>query len=144
MAESFTSNEVTFRLARFRRRVPRSRAAPHAVLGLWGVGQDVLESGGRGPLLAEALAHRRGVRERAGGIGKTAWYAAAGVARPLRVDPRTSTWSRIGRPGEGECRGTSTPVPGAFRGLSAAWTGKALTALKETNALVRAHPLSTR
>ncbi|MFH8927677.1 ATP-binding protein [Streptomyces pristinaespiralis] len=111
--------------------MPRSRAALHAVLGGWGVSQDVLESaelvlselvtnalrvrvpsdrqvgvriarlledgllrlevsdagsgrpevrapgdeetGGRGLLLVEALAHRWGVEERAGGIGKTVW-----------------------------------------------------------------------
>ncbi|MFF0035229.1 ATP-binding protein [Streptomyces mirabilis] len=124
-------NEVTFRLTRCRRSVPRARALAHAVLGEWGVGQDVLESaelvlselvtnalrvrvpsdrlvgvriarsvedgllrvevsdagsgrpevrapgdedtGGRGLLLVEALAHRWGVEERAGGIGKTVW-----------------------------------------------------------------------
>ncbi|WP_266582201.1 ATP-binding protein [Streptomyces sp. NBC_00365] len=131
MAESLGSNEVTFRLSRCRRSVPRSRAALHAVLGGWGVSQDVLESaelvlselvtnalrvrvpsdrqvgariarsledgllrlevsdagsgrpevqapgdeetGGRGLLLVEALAHRWGVEERTGGIGKTVW-----------------------------------------------------------------------
>ncbi|MFF6784376.1 ATP-binding protein [Streptomyces sp. NPDC012510] len=31
------------------------------------------ETGGRGLLLVEALAHRWGVEERAGGIGKTVW-----------------------------------------------------------------------
>jgi hypothetical protein len=44
MAESLGSNEVTFRLSRCRRSVPRSRAALHAVLGGWGVSQEVLES----------------------------------------------------------------------------------------------------
>lgn len=44
MAESLGSNEVTFRLSRCRQSVPRSRAALHAVLGGWGVGQEVLES----------------------------------------------------------------------------------------------------
>lgn len=131
MAESLSSKEVTFRLSRCRRSVPRSRAALHAVLGGWGVDQDVVESaqlvlselvtnalrvpvpsdrqvsvriaraledgllrlevsdagsgrpevrapgddetGGRGLLLVEALAHRWGVDERAGGIGKTVW-----------------------------------------------------------------------
>ncbi|MEV7982581.1 ATP-binding protein [Streptomyces sp. NPDC086519] len=131
MTESVNSNEVTFRLSRCRRSVPRSRAALHAVLGGWGVTQDVLESaelvlselvtnalrvrvpsdrqvgvriarcledgllrlevsdagsgrpevrapgdeetGGRGLLLVEALAHRWGVEERTGGIGKTVW-----------------------------------------------------------------------
>lgn len=131
MAESLGSNEVTFRLSRCRRSVPRSRAALHAVLGEWGVAQDVLgtaelvlselvtnalrvpvpsdrqvgvriarssadgllrlevsdagsgrpevrapgddETGGRGLLLVEALAHRWGVDERAGGVGKTVW-----------------------------------------------------------------------
>ncbi|WP_416976296.1 ATP-binding protein [Streptomyces sp. T028] len=111
--------------------MPRSRAALHAVLGGWGVGQDVLETaelvlselvtnalrvpvpsdrqvgvriarspaegllrlevsdagsgtpevrapgdeetGGRGLLLVEALAHRWGVEKRAGGIGKTVY-----------------------------------------------------------------------
>ncbi|MFG2960600.1 ATP-binding protein [Streptomyces sp. NPDC048291] len=111
--------------------MPRSRAALHAVLGGWGVGQDVLEAaelvlselvtnalrvsvpsdrqvgirivrlltdgllrlevsdagsgtpevrvpgdeetGGRGLLLVEAMAHRWGVDRRAGGIGKTVW-----------------------------------------------------------------------
>lgn len=124
-------NEVTFRLPRSRQSVPRSRAALHAVLGGWGVSQDVLESaelvlselvtnalrvpvprdrqvgvriarlledgllrlevsdagagkpevrvpcdeetGGRGLLLVEAMAHRWGVEGRAGGIGKTVW-----------------------------------------------------------------------
>ncbi|WP_308011120.1 ATP-binding protein [Streptomyces sp. AC495_CC817] len=37
-------NEVTFRLSRSRRSVPGSRAALHAVLGGWGVSQDILES----------------------------------------------------------------------------------------------------
>ena len=131
MAESLSSNEVTFRLSRSRRSVPRSRAALHAVLGGWGVDQDVLDSaelvlselvtnalrvlvpsdrqvgvriarsledgllrlevsdagpgrpevrapdgdeiGGRGLVLVEALAHRWGVDERVGGIGKTVW-----------------------------------------------------------------------
>ncbi|MEU7468148.1 ATP-binding protein [Streptomyces sp. NPDC044984] len=131
MAESLGSNEVTFRLSRCRRSVPRSRAVLHAVLGGWGAGPDVLDSaelvlselvtnalrvrvpsdrqvgvriarlledgllrlevsdagpgrpevrapgddetGGRGLLLVEALAHRWGVDERAGGIGKTVW-----------------------------------------------------------------------
>ncbi|MER5752758.1 ATP-binding protein [Streptomyces sp. NPDC002088] len=131
MAESSSSNEVTFRLSRSRRSVPRSRAVLHAVLGCWGVNQEVLDSaelvlselvtnalrvrvpsgrqvgvriarsledgllrlevsdagsgrpevrapgdeeaGGRGLLLVEALAHRWGVQERAGGIGKTVW-----------------------------------------------------------------------
>ncbi len=124
-------NEVTFRLTRCRRTVPRSRALAHAVLGEWGVSQDVLEAAelvlselvtnalrvpvpsdrqvgvriarslaegllrlevsdagagrpevrapgdeetcGRGLLLVEALAHRWGVVEREGGIGKTVW-----------------------------------------------------------------------
>ncbi|MGW2045036.1 Uma2 family endonuclease [Streptomyces sp. NPDC001858] len=36
--------------------------------------------------------------ERLKGINeKTAWYAAAGVARLLQVDPRTGTWSLFGR-----------------------------------------------
>ncbi|UUU34344.1 ATP-binding protein [Streptomyces sp. CA-210063] len=124
-------NEVTFRLTRCRRSVPRARALVHAVLGEWRVDQDILEAaelmlselvtnalrvrvpsdrqvgvriarsledgllrlevsdagsgrpevrapgdeeaGGRGLLLVEALAHRWGVDERAGGIGKTVW-----------------------------------------------------------------------
>ncbi|WP_329216702.1 ATP-binding protein [Streptomyces sp. NBC_01485] len=111
--------------------MPRTRALAHAVLGEWGVSQDVLESAelvlselvtnalcvpvpsdrrvgvriarslaegllrlevsdagsgrpearapgdeetcGRGLLLVEALAHRWGVEERVGGIGKTVW-----------------------------------------------------------------------
>ncbi|MER6323204.1 ATP-binding protein [Streptomyces coelicoflavus] len=131
MAESLGSNEITFRLSRCRQSVPRSRAALHAVLGDWGVSQEVLDSaelvlselvtnalrvpvpgdrqvgvriarsltdgvlrlevsdagsgrpevrvpgddeiGGRGLLLVEALAHRWGVNERTGGIGKTVW-----------------------------------------------------------------------
>lgn len=124
-------NEVTFRLTRCRRSVPRTRALAHAVLGGWGVDQDVLEAAelvlselvtnalcvpvpsdrqvgvriarsledgllrlevsdagsgrpgvrvpgdeetcGRGLLLVEAVAHRWGVEERVGGIGKTVW-----------------------------------------------------------------------
>ncbi|MFJ2263403.1 ATP-binding protein [Streptomyces sp. NPDC087844] len=111
--------------------MPRTRALAHAVLGAWGVAQDVLEvaelllselvtnalrahapssqqvgvriarstadgllrlevsdeapgrpevrtpsddeTGGRGLLLVEALAHRWGVEEREGGTGKTVW-----------------------------------------------------------------------
>ena len=37
-------NDVTFRLPRNRRSVPRARALLHAVLGGWGVGQAVLDS----------------------------------------------------------------------------------------------------
>jgi hypothetical protein len=44
----------------------------------------------------------------------------------------------------GDFSGTFKPVPGTFRGLSAGSAGKALTALKEANALVRACFLSTR
>jgi len=125
-------NEVTFRLTRCRRSVPRTRALAHAVLGEWGVGQEVVETaelvlselvtnalrvhvpsgqqvgvriarsledgllrlevsdegqgrpevrtpsdeetGGRGLLLVEALAHRWGVEEHeAGAGGKTVW-----------------------------------------------------------------------
>ncbi|MCX4726264.1 Uma2 family endonuclease [Streptomyces sp. NPDC090052] len=37
--------------------------------------------------------------ERLKGINeKTAWYAAAGVARLLQIDPRTGTWSLFTRP----------------------------------------------
>ncbi|MBP5861005.1 ATP-binding protein [Streptomyces scabiei] len=44
MAENSTVNEVTFRLPRSPRSVPRSRAVLHAVLGGWGVSQGTLES----------------------------------------------------------------------------------------------------
>ncbi|WP_338686492.1 ATP-binding protein [Streptomyces acidiscabies] len=131
MAETSDPNEVTFRMSRASRTVPRSRAALHAVLTNWRVSQDVLETAelvlselvtnalrvrvpwdrqvgvriarlsadgmlrlevsdagsgrpevqvpgdeetcGRGLLLVEALAHRWGVAEREGGIGKTVW-----------------------------------------------------------------------
>jgi Uma2 family endonuclease len=46
--------------------------------------------------------------ERLKGINeKTAWYAAAGVARLLQIDPRTGTWSFFTRPAraDGEYRG---------------------------------------
>ncbi|KUO21056.1 ATP-binding protein [Streptomyces dysideae] len=43
MAEHSGSNEVTFRLSRSRRSVPRARALLHAVLGSWGTAQEVLE-----------------------------------------------------------------------------------------------------
>lgn len=123
------SNEVTFRLSRSRRSVPRARAVLHAVLGDWGTAQEVVDNAelvlselvtnalrvpvpsdrqvgvritrslgegllrlevsdagggrpevreageeetcGRGLLIVEALAHRWGYEERAGGIGKT-------------------------------------------------------------------------
>ncbi|WP_308286956.1 ATP-binding protein [Streptomyces liliiviolaceus] len=131
MTGSPASNEVTFQLPHCRRSVPRTRALAHAVLGAWGVGQDVLdvaelllselvtnalrahapsdrqvgvriarstadgllrlevsdecegrpevrtpsddETGGRGLLLVEALAHRWGVEEHEAGPGKTVW-----------------------------------------------------------------------
>ncbi|WP_046727355.1 ATP-binding protein [Streptomyces humi] len=131
MAESLSSDEVTFRLSRSPQSVPRSRAALHAALGGWHADQDLLEAaelvlselvtnalrvpvprdrqvgvriarspsegllrlevsdagsgtpevrapgdeetGGRGLLLVEAMAHRWGVEERAEGIGKTVW-----------------------------------------------------------------------
>ncbi|MFD0305100.1 ATP-binding protein [Streptomyces sp. NPDC127119] len=131
MTGSPGSNEVTFQLPHCRRSVPRTRALAHAVLGEWGVGQDVLdvaelllselvtnalrapassgrqvgvriaratadgllrlevsdegagrpevrtpsddETGGRGLLLVEALAHRWGVEEHEAGTGKTVW-----------------------------------------------------------------------
>lgn len=38
------ADDVTFRLSRSRRSVPRARAVLHAVLGDWGVGQEALES----------------------------------------------------------------------------------------------------
>ncbi|MDX3453598.1 ATP-binding protein [Streptomyces sp. ME02-8801-2C] len=124
-------NELTFRLSRCHRSVPRTRALAHAVLGEWGVDQDILEAAelvlselvtnalrvpvpsdrqvgvriarslaegllrlevsdagsglpqvrtpgdeetcGRGLLLVEALAHRWGVEDRVGGVGKTVW-----------------------------------------------------------------------
>ncbi|GHH94930.1 ATP-binding protein [Streptomyces capillispiralis] len=39
-----SSNDLTFRLPRSRRSVPRARAALHAVLGEWGVGQETLDT----------------------------------------------------------------------------------------------------
>lgn len=44
MTESVSLNEVTFRLSRSRRSVGRTRALAHAVLGAWGVGQEVVET----------------------------------------------------------------------------------------------------
>ncbi|MGW1896166.1 ATP-binding protein [Streptomyces hirsutus] len=38
-----SSNDITFRLSRSRSSVPRARALLHAVLGRWGVAQEVLE-----------------------------------------------------------------------------------------------------
>ncbi|WP_217164012.1 ATP-binding protein [Streptomyces sp. AC512_CC834] len=38
------SNDVTFRLPRDRRSVPRARALLHAVLDTWGVGQETLDN----------------------------------------------------------------------------------------------------
>ncbi|MGW4160248.1 Uma2 family endonuclease [Streptomyces sp. NPDC004788] len=57
--------------------------------------------------------------ERLKGINeKTAWYAAARVARLLQIDPRTGTWSLFTRPGEGEYKavvhgkyGEDVPLP---------------------------------
>ena len=140
-------NEVTFRLPRCHRSVPRARAALLAVLGDWGIDQEVLgnaelvlselvtnalrvpvpsdrqvgvriartvdegmlrlevsdagagtpelrepgdeETGGRGLLLVEALAHRWGVEKRAGGIGKTVFAELKApdiVAEPVEVE----------------------------------------------------------
>ncbi|MFC8371867.1 MULTISPECIES: ATP-binding protein [unclassified Streptomyces] len=39
-----SSNDITFRLPRSRRSVPRARALLHAVLGDWGVGQETLDN----------------------------------------------------------------------------------------------------
>lgn len=164
MAESPDPNEVTFRMSRTTRTVPRSRAALHAVLSDWRVGQDVLETAelvlselvtnalrakapwdrqvgvrivrpvedgllrlevsdagsgrpevqqpgdeetcGRGLLLVDALAHRWGVAEREGGIGKTVWAevkASDIVAEPegrevaavtVRVGQYVRVWGR--------------------------------------------------
>jgi anti-sigma regulatory factor (Ser/Thr protein kinase) len=140
-------NEVTFRLPRCHRSVPRARAALIAVLGDWGVDQEVLsnaelvlselvtnalrvpvpsdrqvgvriartvdegmlrlevsdagagtpelrepgdeETGGRGLLLVEALAHRWGVEKRAAGIGKTVFAELKApdiVAEPVETE----------------------------------------------------------
>jgi anti-sigma regulatory factor (Ser/Thr protein kinase) len=140
-------NEVTFRLPRCHRSVPRARAALLAVLGDWGVDQEVLgnaelvlselvtnalrvpvpsdrqvgvriartvdegtlrlevsdagagtpelrepgdeETGGRGLLLVEALAHRWGVEKRAAGIGKTVFAELKApdiVAEPVETE----------------------------------------------------------
>ncbi|PWI06751.1 ATP-binding protein [Streptomyces sp. NWU339] len=43
MAHSFGTDDITFRLSRSRGSVPRARAMLHAVLGGWGVAQEVLE-----------------------------------------------------------------------------------------------------
>ncbi|MFJ5304094.1 ATP-binding protein [Streptomyces sp. NPDC088350] len=83
-------NEVTFRLPRCHRSVPRARAALLAVLGDWGVDQEVLgnaelvlselvtnalrvpvPSDRQVGVRVEAFAHRWGVEKRAGGVGKT-------------------------------------------------------------------------
>lgn len=161
MAESLSSNEVTFRLSRTPRSVPRSRAALHAVLGGWGADQTLLEAaelvlselvtnalrvpvpgdrqvgvriarspadgllrlevsdagsgrpevrapedeetGGRGLLLVEAVAHRWGVEERTGGIGKTVWAELKApdiVAEPVGKEVaaaivRPGQWVRV-------------------------------------------------
>ncbi len=39
-----SSNDISFRLPRSRRSVPRARALLHGVLGDWGVGQETLDS----------------------------------------------------------------------------------------------------
>ncbi|MDX2545345.1 ATP-binding protein [Streptomyces sp. WI04-05B] len=141
--------------------MPRARALAHAVLGEWGVSQDVLESAelvlselvtnalrvpvpsdrlvgvriarslaegllrlevsdagsgrpevrapgdeetsGRGLLLVEALAHRWGVEERVGGIGKMVWAELKApdlVAEPVgrevaAVLVRCGQWVRV-------------------------------------------------
>ncbi|MFE9926338.1 ATP-binding protein [Streptomyces sp. NPDC005774] len=43
MAHRFGTDDITFRLSRSRSSVPRARALLHAVLGGWGVSQEVLE-----------------------------------------------------------------------------------------------------
>ncbi|MGW0834506.1 ATP-binding protein [Streptomyces prunicolor] len=150
-------NEVTFRLPRCHRSVPRARAALLAVLGDWGVDQEVLgnaelvlselvtnalrvpvpsdrqvgvriaravdegtlrlevsdagagtpelrepgdeETGGRGLLLVEALAHRWGVEKRAAGIGKTVF--AELKAPDIMAEPvETEVAAVMVRPGQ--------------------------------------------
>ncbi|MEV8566575.1 Uma2 family endonuclease [Streptomyces sp. NPDC051322] len=62
--------------------------------------------------------------ERLKGINeKTAWYAAAGVARLLQIDPRTGTWSLFTRPSKDEYKGVvhgkygePVPLPGDLGG----------------------------
>jgi anti-sigma regulatory factor (Ser/Thr protein kinase) len=204
MAESLSSNEVTFRLSRCRRSVPRSRAALHAVLGGWGISQDVLESaelvlselvtnalrvrvpsdrqvgvriarsleegllrlevsdagsgrpevrepseeetGGRGLLLVEALAHRWGVDERAGGIGKTLWAELKAPDIVAELDGREVTAVMV-RPGQrvrvwGEWRSVRT-----VRTESYAAGGLAVVLVLDEGPALRVHaaePLTVR
>lgn len=44
MAHRVATNDITFRLPRSHRSVPRARALLHAVLGDWGLGQEVLDN----------------------------------------------------------------------------------------------------
>lgn len=67
--------------------------------------------------------------ERLKGINeKTAWYAAARVARLLQIDPRTGTWSLFTRPGEGEYKGVVHGKSGEYVPLPAELGGDLPTA----------------
>ena len=72
-------------------------------------------------------------------VARTGWWEA--TQERAAHTPWKSSPIR-GRPGD--FPGTSKPVPGTFRGFSAEWAGKALAALKDTNALGRAYFLNTR
>lgn len=104
MAESPGSNEVTFRLSRCRRSVPRSRAALRAVLGGWGLGQDAVEPAEL--VLSELVTNALRVRvpsDRQVGVG-FAYDPEEGVLR-LEVSDAGAGCPELRSPGEEETCG---------------------------------------
>lgn len=98
------TNDVAFRLPRSRRSVPRARALLHAVLGEWGVGQEVLESAEL--VLSELVTNALRVPVPVGrqvGV-RIARDAGEGLLR-LEVSDAGGGRPEVREPGEDETRG---------------------------------------
>ncbi|MFE7811791.1 ATP-binding protein [Streptomyces sp. NPDC057433] len=123
-----SSNDITFRLSRSRGSVPRARALLHAVLGGWGVGQEVLEEAE--PVLSELVPDALRVpvpSDRRIGV-RIARSAAEGLLR-LEVGDAGGGRPEVREPGEDETGGRGLLLVAALAhrwgyGERAAGTGK--------------------